>query len=389
MLAVCQSVPPRAFTLMQRHLWIAIIAIVGIAIIVVIGYRLQVQPGASIKAPIKIGVSLPLSGDSAIIGKENLNGIALAVEAINRAGGVAGRPLELVVKDDQMDDKETIAQYRQFTKIDGIKYVLTNTYGGFLALAKQTEADGTILIDSLDASEELANQGQNAFAIGLYDESIGQALAKHLNDQQVTEVAVIANKEDPFIQLTLDALTKAYRGKTQIESYTFATNDFRTLLTKLHGYDRIVLLGWQETGRIVKQAHELNLRSQFFGIDTFASKSWRENTGGHYDGLVFTFWAGSVANPDYVEFLRAYQVKFSQEPENVLYAATGYDAVRVLASALERCDDEVACVSQALRTKIKAFPGASGAITIDSDGITRSMRETMFIYRQGQIVELK
>ncbi len=371
---------------MQRQTWIAVSAIVGIVIVAVVGYRLQVQPGKLTTAPIKIGVILPLSGDSAIIGKTNLDGIILAAERIN-AG--SGQKVQIVVKDDKMDPKETLSQYRQLKDVKHVRYIMTVTYGGFLALAKQAEQDGVVLIDSLDASEELAQQGQNAFAIGIYDESIGFAIADYLNQQRVTKVAVISNIRDPFILLTRNALKSHYQGMMREENYNADTNDFRAILTKLSGYDRIVLLGWEETGRIVKQAREMGLNIKFTGIDTVASENFRKNAGGKVDGLSFTFWQGSKANPRYRDLLKAYQAKFGKEPENVAFTAIGYDATGVLAQVLQSCGDDIACTRQALRTGVKSYEGATGQITITPDGITRSILERMHTYRQGQIVELK
>lgn len=338
---------------------------------------------------IKIGVITPLTGASAIVGRENLNGIELAIEKLNSEGGINGRKIKLIVKDDQYNTKETIIQYQQLVSVEGIRYLITPTYGGFLALAKQTERDNVILVDSIDTSEELANISQNNIAVGVYDESLGYAIADYLNDKGISHIGVLVNTGDPFPILVESALKDRYKGKIQRETYTFDDQDFRTTLAKLADNNHIVVIGWEETGRIIKQAKELQLQAQFIGIDTFATENFRKNTANNYEGLIFSFWQGLENNEKFVEFTTAYQQKFAKEPDNVLFAVVGYDAMMVLAEGLKKCGDDVACVSRTLRNDIKNFKGATGEITIDPDGITRSIRETMHKYENGKIVELK
>jgi len=360
-----------------------IIAILIVLFLIVILYK----PAS--EETIKIGFIGPLSGDSAIIGEENLNGIKLAVEKINSEGGINGKDVKLVIKDDGMDEKETITQYRELVNVEGVDYILTVTYGGFLSLAKQAEQDNIILINSLDASEEFVNLSQNTFGIGIYDESIGYSIANYLNKNNVEDVGIIINLDDPFPLLVKDAFEDKYTGKVQEEKYGFDTKDYRTILTKLSSYEYIVLLGWEETGRIVKQAIELGITTQFIGIDTFASEDFKENTFNNYEGLLFAFWQGSEENTIYNEMISNYNTKFGRGPENILFMTTGYDAMTVLKEALRNCEEDVDCVNDKLRNDTKNLEGATGLITIDSDGIIRSIKEVIHTYSGGEIVEVE
>ncbi len=328
---------------------------------------------------VRVGFIGPLTGDSAIIGEEDLRGVQLAVDELN----AQGMQIELLVQDDQMDDKQTIAQYQQLTQVQGVDYVMTVTYGGFLALAERSEQDGVILLDSLDTSEELAGLSDSAFAIGLYDESIAYALADYLDEEGVEEVAVIMNIEDPFMLLLKDAFSERYDGEVQFEEFTFATKDFRTSLTKVSSYDHVVLLGWEETGLIVKQIHEMGLEPTILGIDTFASEGFRTYAG-EYEGLIFSFWEGD--SEKYVKMLEAYEKKYGKEPENVLFVAAGYDAMSVLGETLKQCED-VECTKDGLKS-LQGFEGVSGTISMDEDQISRSWKETIYTYKDGEIVQL-
>lgn len=324
-----------------------------------------------------------LQGDSAIIGLENLNGIKLAIQELNKDG----KQFKLIVKDDKMDEKETITQYRQMVDIENVDYILTVTYGGFIALADQAEQDNIIFIDSLDASEEFSNLSNNAFAIGIYDESIGYTIADYLNEDNINKVGLISNLEDPFILLVKNAFKDKYSGLIKEEDYNFNDKDFRTILNKLSDYEYIILLGWEETGLIVKQTIELGMNTKFIGIDTFSSKNFRENTNNNYNGLLFTFWQGSANNPIYNQIITNYKTTFNKDPDNVLFVATGYDATMVLGTAIKNCDNNIECVKNRLK-QTKDFKGATGSITIDQDGITRSTTESIHTYRNEEIVKI-
>lgn len=359
------------------------------ALIIIGGIWYLTKMPVTTGGPIKVGFIGPLTGDSAIIGEENLNGVKLAIKQLNSEAGIKDRKIQLIIKDDQNDAKETITQYKQLVDVEGARYVLTVTYGGFMALAKQAEQDKVILIDSLDASEEFANLSKNSFAIGIYDESIGYAIADYLSKNDVNKVGLISNLDDSFILLVKNAFKDKYKGGIKEENYTFDTKDFRTILTKLSSYDYIILLGWEETGRIIKQSVELGMRTKFIGIDTFASENFRENTNNNYEGLLFTFWEGSKENKKYNELISDYPSLFGKNPENILFVATGYDATRALGEVLKSCEDDVSCAKNELRNGINNFEGATGLITIEPDGITRSIQESIHVYQNREIIKVK
>lgn len=337
---------------------------------------------------IKVGFVGALTGDAAITGEENLNGVKLAVEKINAEGGINGKMIELIIKDDQWVVRETITGFMQLVNAEGVDYILTVTYGGFIALAQQTEQNKVILINSLDASHELANLSDYNFAIGIHDESIGYSIADYLNKKSISNVGLLTNIEDPFMLLVENSFRERYQGEVHDDDFTFDTVDFRTMLSKVSSYEYIVLLGWEETGRIVKQTVELGIDSQIIGIDTFASEDFRTNTNNNYEGLLFTFWKEPENNEIFNEMISNYISEYGKSPENVLFMTTGYDAMTVLGEAMKACGDDTSCVSQKLRNDIKDFKGASGLITIDSDSITRSIQETMHTYLNGQIVPI-
>ncbi|MBU0635940.1 ABC transporter substrate-binding protein [Candidatus Micrarchaeota archaeon] len=334
---------------------------------------------------IKIGYTGPLTGEVAIAGQENVRGVQLAIDKINDDGGINGKMLELAVKDDMFNTKEAVTQYHQLVYVENVDFITTATYGGFLAWAEQAEQNNVILLETLDTSNELAGLGKNSFAVGIYDEGIGYAIANYLNENEIDEVGLIFNIEDPFLGLVYLAFSERFNGTVEKEEYLFSTSDFRTILEKLKKYDYIVLLGFEENGRIVRQAKEMEVNSQFIGIDTMASQDFIQNTGNNHEGLLFTYWEGNKDNSIYKELINKYKEKYGAEPENNLFLAVGYDAMLSLGETLKSCGEELDCIKNQL-SGIN-ISGATGQIIMDDDHITRSVRERIYTYKDGAIIE--
>lgn len=366
---------------------------IGIVVILVIGgfwyFRANNQQKTVTNESIKIGWIGGLSGDSAIVGTANLNGVKLAVDNINKNGGINGKQIELIVNDDKYDAKETLSAYTKLITLDGVKYFLIENYNGFLATSPLVMQDNTIIINPIDTSEELAGINANSFAVGVYDESIGYAMADYLNNNNVSKIGILTNNGDPFPLMVRDSLMKRFKGTAQDEYYNFDTTDFRTSLNKLSGNKHLVLIGWEETGRIVKQARESKINSEIIGIDTFATENFRKNSNNNYEGLKFSFWKDFGDNSLYEKMILDYKTKYGKESDNVLFTAVGYDAMSVLADGLNKCGNEDTDCFKNKMLDLKDFKGVSGNITMDKDNITRSIRETMFMYKNGEIEKVQ
>ncbi len=356
-------------------------------------YHPQITEGGLLKQePITIGWFGPLTGEVASAGVPNLKGIQLAVDHINEKGGINGRPLELIFEDDQMNSKLSINTYYKMVETDNVNAVLTMNYGAILALSERAAQDKTVVINSIDASEELARAGDYVFAIGLYDEGYALVLEDFTyKDLNKRKVGVIYNNIDPLLELIKETFVEKFEehgGSVELlESYAPDTTDFRSILMKVKqkNLDTIVVLGADEAGIILKQATELGLDIQFLGWDQFSTPGFMRNAQGTEDGAYLTFW-DAPDNEMIENFFVSYQEKFNEEPENLFFSVVGYDATMVLAEAM-KTNAKGEGLKDALY-KIKDFQGVKGKITIDPDGITREIVESMHQIQGKEIVKV-
>lgn len=316
----------------------------------------------------------PLSGDYALVGRENLRGVQLALDEFNSS-------IKLVVEDDQYDETKTITAYQKLIHVENAKSLLLVTYGGVLALGSQAESDNTIIVSSVDTSEEIANAGENVFGIGIYDEGIGFELADFaVKNLSAKTIGVLYNNVDPFVLLVVESFKqKTGEAKVIVEQYQPEDKDFRTQLAKLKEVDALLIIGFDEAGLAAKQARELGIKAPLLGIDTVLSEGYKNNAGPAYEEMYFTSWTPSDKE-QYDSFVQRYKAKFGEEPQQILFAATGYDAAKTLFNAL---DEDVKSDLASLQSQ-----GLTGTLTMSEDGIVRSVREQMHQIQNSQAVAL-
>ncbi|MDO8660855.1 MAG: ABC transporter substrate-binding protein [Candidatus Woesearchaeota archaeon] len=345
-----------------------------------------------------IGWAGPLTGFAASMGIDNLRGIEIAVQELNKRGGVCGTKLRLVIEDDQLDPKILSNAFNKLVAVDNAVTVFAPSPTGAVSLAPQAFTARVPVIDSLDTSEEIASAGDWLFGAGINDEAIGQTLAQHAqNSLHAQRAGIIYNSEDQFMKLVHDEFIKKFVQNGGIisgdEAYLFETADFRTSLAKIveQKPDVIVVLGYDESGFIVKQARDLSTKIPLLGSDTWASKNFVQNAGGTtaVEGTVFTYWSSNTNQYD--QFLASFQKRYNATPDQPLYAVTGHDAVMVFAAALKNCTQSTQHIPEYIQQELYSVnnvAGISGLLTIDKDGVIRSITERMFEYKNGEIVEV-
>ncbi len=337
--------------------------------------------------PITLAWIGPLTGSSASLGIDNYHGVELAVKELNKNGGINGHGIHLVVEDDQMDPKLTVNAYQKVTTIDYADAILSPSYSGLLSIVDKADRSKTVIVNSLDTSEEIAAGGEYLFGVGIYDEGIGQTLAEFTYATlQQQNVAIIYNNEDAFMSLVKDAFTVRFEelgGKiATAKAYTAETNDFRTMLLQIdsENINTLVVLGYDEAGFILRQAQEMGLNFTILGTDTFTSKNFLRNAEGA-EGAYFTSWHSE--SEAYQQFLQRFTKQYGKAPEQPLFSAAGYDAVMVVAEAMRHGGTSGKALHDALY-RVRELDGITGTLTMSPDGIVRSVREEMFQIHDGE-----
>lgn len=332
---------------------------------------------------IKIGVSLPLSGDAAVWGKSQKNGYELAASKINGRGGINGKKLVLIYGDDKGLPKDGVSLLRKFIDVDGIR-VLTGVANSSVALAyiPIINERRILFVSSGASSPKLTGTSKYFFRTWPSDNAEALAMAKYaFQELRITKVVILYINNDYGIGLSEPfSVTFKNLGGNVLDSDSFeqGATDFRTQLTKLRSYDpeAIYLAGNpREMGRAIKQARELGINIRFLSISTFNEPEVFSITGP--DAIEGTIITDASFDPEserseVKKFMADFKEKFKKEPG--ILANTAYDALMVIAHAIEQVGTDTNKLQTYLH-QMKSYPGVSGEISFSGGGdVNRPIR---------------
>jgi branched-chain amino acid transport system substrate-binding protein len=332
--------------------------------------------GAAASDPISIGAVLPLTGDAAHWGIPPCNGAQLAIEEVNRAGGIGGRELALVIADDRCSPAEGVSAFNKIMAAASPSAVLGAVCSGVtLALAPLAEARKAVLISPASTSPKLTGAGEFVFRVVPSGSQRGKVFAEYLyRDRVLRKVAVIYINNEGGIggSVSFKARFTQLGGTVVLEeTYAQGTTDLRAQLMKVKTTDAEgVLIGSYppDTVAVLRQARELHLRQPlFFTTEAVQNPDVLREAGDAANGAVYIL-AAPPSGPASERFAQAYAAKFAKAPE--LFAAEGYDIVHLIADGI--ADSKAISfngftIRDFLR-RVRDYAGASGAITFNEGG---------------------
>lgn len=331
---------------------------------------------------IKVGVNLELSGGVASYGESLENGVDIAVDEINKAGGVKGKKLELIKVDNKSEAAEATNGIIKLTSQDKVTAIIgAATSGNTVAQAQIANDTKTILLTPSGTSPNVTvgddgKLNEFVFRTSYIDPFqgivAGNFAAKKLN---VKNVAIFADSASDYAKGLAASFKETFEkdgGKVVAEeAYVAKDTDFRATLTRIKSKNPefIFIPGYyEEVGLIVKQARELGITVPLMGADGWDSPKLVELAG--KDALNNTFITNHYASEDpdktIQKFVTTYKEKFNGEAPNA-FNALGYDTVYLLADAIKRAGGtDTAKIKDALE-QTKDLSLITGKISIDKD----------------------
>ena len=330
-----------------------------------------------------IGNSGPLTGGAAVYGNAVKNGIQLAVDEINAAGGINGFPVKFVCEDDEADAEKAVNAYNTL-KDQGMQIMVgTTTSGACLAVSTETANDNMFQITPSGTAVKIT-EPDNVFRMCFSDPEQGTKAAQYISENKLAQkIGVIYDSSDPYsagVYENFVAACKEYNlDILAAEAFTSENKtDFKTQLQKMKdsGTELVLLpFYYTEASLVLKQAKEMNFAPIFFGCDGMDGildlpdfdKSIAE---GLY--LLTPFSAESTEEPT-ASFVKNYQEKYNGIP--IQFAAGAYDSVYVVKTAIEKAgvkpDMSVSDICDAIKTvmtEIKVDGVTGKGVTFSKEG---------------------
>lgn len=324
---------------------------------------------------IKVGAMAPLTGSLAIYGVTASNGTKLAIDEINKNGGILGKQIELNLLDEKGDVTEAVTAYNKLIDWGMVALVGDVTSKPSVAVAELAATDKIPMITPTGTQFNITEAGPNIFRVCFTDPYQGEVLATLASEKlNAKTAAVFVNNSSDYSDGVAKAfLEKAKASGIQIvakEGYSDGDKDFKAQLTKLIPLNPDIIVVpdyYEQDALIVSQAREIGLKSQFIGPDGWDGVIKAVDSSSHsvLEGALFTnHYSVDDTSKKVQSFVKAYQDVYKEDPS--AFSALSYDAVYMLKSAIETAGStDKEAVTKAL--KEISFNGVTGNLTFDKN----------------------
>jgi branched-chain amino acid transport system substrate-binding protein len=325
--------------------------------------------------PIKIGGMYNVTGGMSSIDDPGLNGMKLAAKQINEAGGVLGRPIEIIAidgKTDQAAVTSAVSEMIDVHKVVAIGGLNDSTYA--LAAGPIAQTAGIPFLTAGATLPTLPEQvGDYFFMVPFGDDTQAYAIADYaMTDLNGKSAWMLVDQAYDFTTALASFFKQRWEekgGTIALEDiYQSGDTDFSAQIARLQALDPqpdvlFVSAIPNEAGITTRQIREAGLTQPILSGDGFDTPLIGEVAGDLADAVYYSTHA-SLDNPDakVQDFVAAYEAEYGRRPENA-FAALGYDMMNVLADAIGRAGSaEPAAIRDALAAT-DGFGGVTGTIT--------------------------
>lgn len=334
------------------------------------------------KAPIKIGFIGPLTGTNAKPGKSMKQGMELAIEQINKAGGIYGHEVQGIYEDDETNPTKGKAVAEKLVNKDEVDLVIGSySSASVMSHMEVTKKAGVPQIVPAAVGESITNSGNEWIFrnVSINRMQIEQLSEYILSNYKFEKFAFIYENTDYgkgmgelYAKIVKDA------GKTVVatETYNPGDTDFYAQLTKIKELNPDYLFfgsNITEGSQLVRQAKEIGITAQLSAGGGLSSFDFDKLVNGANENMIGTsYFESKTTNALAVQFIKDYKARFNEDPD--MFAAGTYEAVMIAKDAMTKAGENMTkkpewrtAVRDALKG-MKDVPGVQGPTTFDAKG---------------------
>ena len=347
-------------------------------------------------AVVRIGHVAPMSGSQAHYGKDNENGVRMAIEDLNTQNIVIGGKkvkFELVAEDDAADPKQgtAVAQKLCDSKVAGVVGHLNS--GTTIPASKVYNDCGIPMVTGAATNPNLTQPGyKTTFRIIANDNALGAGLAFYAADALKLKKVAIIDDRTAYGQGVAEVFKKTalLKGMTVVdEQYTTdKATDFMAILTavKSKNPDAVFFGGMDaQGGPMLRQMEQLGMGSvKVFGGDGICTAELAKLTAGAktLGNVVCAEGAASLAKmPGGEAWKKRYDAKYPGQYQ--IYSPYTYDATFLLVDAMKRAKstDPKVYTPELIKSSYK---GVTTTIAFESNGELKNPVITLYVYKDGK-----
>lgn len=329
---------------------------------------------------IKIGINYELSGGVATYGQSSVDGIELAIEQINAAGGINGKKIVAVKYDTKSEPAEATTLATKLMTNDKVVAVLGPATSGSFKATIPVAAKNKIPVASGSATADDVTVDANgvkeyAFRICFSDSYQGSVMATYaLKNLSKKKAVIIMDSSSDYAKGLAENFKKTFEeggGKVVAqEAYLDGDTDFNAIITRIKSQDLDVIFipgYYEEVGLIIKQARAQGINVPVLGADGFDSPELVNLAGAKALNDVYfsNHYSSLDKDPAVVKFIEDFKAKYNREPD--AFNALGYDLAKFVADGIGRADKISGESIKNALASTKDFVGVTGSFSIDQN----------------------
>jgi branched-chain amino acid transport system substrate-binding protein len=346
---------------------------------------------AQTREPYKIGMTWPLTGPLASSGLEYMPGAEVGIAHINRAGGINGHALQLVVEDSQGTPQGGVAAMRKLVQVDGCQAIVTlytNVVAAQIPLADQLKVP---IIGNIQ-TPGLMSRSQYTYSHAETLPATGALFREYWKNHRFKRIFAFLpnNALGPVFSGIFKSATSAAGSEYGEVMFNYGDNDYRGLVVRAKDFNpdgvMVAAPGGLDDTVIIKQLREAGVNVQLFVPGNFIEEpAWRAGVGSYLEGIVM---AGLVIDPKQgKQFTDDYRIKTGRTPSPI--TAEVYDVIRMLGVAIAKGGYSGDAIAKQLAV-LKGVPSVlGGTITMDAEHYSVPETDSLRQVRNGKLLTVK
>ena len=344
--------------------------------------------------PVTVGISGPLTGPNAEYGAAWKRGFDLALEGVNGAGGIGGRPLAYDFQDSQSDPRQAVAVAQKFAADPAIVAELGDLSStASMAASAIYQRSGLVQFGFTNSHPDFTRGGDHMWSIATTQDDDQPDLAQLAVTELGFKKLAVLHLATDWGRVSKDAFVAAAKSRgadiVAVEGYLPSEQDFRSTLVRVRDAkpDAVVLESYySDAALIARQVRDSGIAAPMVANGAVFSPKFLELGGPAVEGVHTSsnFFPGD-ARPEVQDFVKRYRAKYKADPD--WFGAVSFDAMTVTAAVLKEFGTTREAVAAGFKD-VKAVPSVLfGSLTFDP--VTRRPSGAPYkhlLVRNGQFV---
>ena len=367
-----------------------------------VALSLSVLPGFGAEA-VKIGAIFSITGGNANLGLPESRTLQMLVDAANAAGGIAGRPVKLIMKDSQGDAEKATSFAKQLIDEEQVLAIIGPSTSGESMKLKGLCDDAETILLSCAAAETIVNPvAKWVFKVAPMDSFVAQMIFATMKKMGISRIGVMCSNsgfgQGGKVQLQKYAPTAGIQILIA-EDYDKEATDLTSVLAKIKALNVQAMVNWSTEPAqsiVLKNMKQLGFDVPVFQSHGFANIAYVNAAGKAAEGTIFpagrilvaeTLPADNPQKKQLVSYRSAYMAKFGEEPST--FGGHAGDCFSIIAQAVTKVGTDRNKVRDYIEG-IKGFVGISGVFSFspsDHNGLAMEALE-MLTVKNGRFAPL-